>query len=72
MNKSTQREVNKIAALPTVNGMTAPEHAAYAARSLTALHRAAGPKVQRELEEVIDRLGLWNVIRTTNGVLTAL
>ena len=72
MNKATQREIESLKRLCDLSGMVQTEHCAYAARSITSLHRAAGPKVQREIEIEIDRMGLWSSIRTTNGVLTAL
>lgn len=73
MNKATAREVQKIEALrdPMTGSVEGDDLRGYAARALTALHRAAGPKVQAEISQVIDRLGLWSAIRSDDGVLTA-
>lgn len=73
MNKQTAREVQKIEALrdPKTGAIEGDNLRGYAARSLTAIHRAAGPKVQAEISQVIDRLGLWSAIRSDDGVLTA-
>lgn len=73
MNKQTAREVQKIEALrdPKTGAIEGDNLRGYAARSLTAIHRAAGPKVQAEIAQVIDRLGLWSAIRSDDGVLTA-
>ena len=74
MNKQAAREVAKIEALPRdMNGHTTDAYRGMAARSLTALHRSApSKKVQGEIEQVIDRLGLRSACRTENGALVAI
>lgn len=68
MNKSTTQQVARTEAALSAGLI---DHAT-AARSLTALHRAAPVKAQNELEATIARLGLSTYTGRVSGALTAI
>jgi hypothetical protein len=72
MNKATRKQVDKILALRDTGGFIPAALAQYAAQTLCAIHRSEGTKVQKEIEQEIDKCGLWSAIKTINGALVAL
>jgi hypothetical protein len=74
MNKQLSREITRLESFRHWDKPGCPigaAHADYVALSLTALHRANGPKVRREIETLIQRWGIAGRVQARNGCLIA-
>ena len=69
MNKANAKQVSKLQTLTGADGKIQQDFKGYAARTLTAMHRCEGSKVQKEIEALIVSFGLSDVVSSVSGSL---